>query len=371
MVVSDSVGMLSQTIEEYESDGGVVHQVDATIGGNGGELNVSVDVAVPLCGATTAHPGTEPTPQTATLEENGGLQIEFSPAAVPPIDEYTPSGVSSVRESVSVISDGTIVVTFALEFTDTEPDSAGMTADVAPAPDGNTDETVVYSERPKTDENRAAADIETAVSSDESKSRSPTEGMNASAHEPTQDAKTQTENETEHNHTLDSGTERKLASARNDDLPPYDDVEYLQCLYDTFDTFTAMADILEMDVASETVRRYMIDAGVHEPASYDTNTVVEDGADESAVENQLVADGIGLPEDIAIDELIDAIESSMTLYDVHRELDLERKQARELLEQLNLIDLVTKRLYDTDEPERRPSRNEIAERIRNSITPGQ
>ncbi|WP_224450420.1 hypothetical protein [Haloprofundus salilacus] len=204
--------------------------------------------------------------------------------------------------------------------------------------------------------------------------------------------------------------ERILADTRNEDVPPYEDTEYLQCLYDSFDTFTAMADALEMDVASETVRRYMIDAGVHQPTTYDTSDETEsrseddqsstesnktptrkgdhqyveaptverepsvepigtDETDEGEPQKPLIADGIGLPNDVELEELIDAVQSSMTLYDVQRQLGLDQRQTRELLEKLNLIDLVVKRVYGTEDPEHPPSRDEIANRVRGSVAP--
>ncbi|WP_101296843.1 hypothetical protein [Halegenticoccus soli] len=383
MGVSTSIEILSQILERYESGGGTVHQVEATLSERGKRdgLSVTVDVAVPLCSAANDRSEPDASPVTAVLGDGGELRLEFPPSIVPSMDECAPESVSTAREDVRVAADGTILVTFAL----------GVDADAEP------EEVAVSTSTPLEEPNEVA----TSVGEDERGSAAGSESG------------TETESE------ADPGaeTESALEAARNEDLPPYEDVEYLRCLYDSFDTFTAMADALEMDVTSETVRRYMIDAGVHEPASYNTTAggETEDAVDDdpAAIEatdapgeveeetlspdpptdptertapaldrasageangpsehvsrKQLVTDGIGLPDGVELEELIDAIASSLTLYDVHQQLDLDRGRTRELLERLNLIDLVVKRVYSADDPERRPSRDEIVDRIRDSV----
>ncbi|NHN58566.1 MULTISPECIES: hypothetical protein [Halorussus] len=49
--------------------------------------------------------------------------------------------------------------------------------------------------------------------------------------------------------------------------PPYRDPDQLEAVYEKYDTFAEMTDALEVDVTSQTVRRYMIQHGIHEPAS--------------------------------------------------------------------------------------------------------
>lgn len=397
MGISTSIGILSQIVDRYESDGGLVQgaNVSTSERADSDGLSASIDVAVPLC-AATEQPGTEPVPETASLGDDGALRLEFPSSIVPTMDEYAPDGVSTAREDVSVSADGTVVVTFSLGFeADPEPNAVDPAASTDPESDSDrdsdTDATPADSDRGRP--NPASAETP-----------SPARGTSAT---PTSEAEDGDETEREAKLGIEPETERELEDARNEDLPPYEDVEYLQCLYDSLDTFAVMADVLEMDVASETVRRYMIDAGIHDPASYDTTSdedaqpaMVEaegsaaeaDGqqsdadptaaADESdsesaqpeeidpaehVPEKPLLADGVGLPDDVDVDELMDTIESSMTLYDVHRQLDLNRSQTRELLERLDLIDLVVKRVYDSNAPERPPSRDEIASRIRESV----
>ncbi|MFC4440108.1 MULTISPECIES: hypothetical protein [Natrialbaceae] len=397
MGISTSIGILSQIVDRYESDGGLVQGADVSTSerADSDGLSASIDVAVPLC-AAAEQPETEPVPETASLGDDGALRLEFPSSIVPTMDEYAPDGVSTAREDVSVSADGTVVVTFSLGFeADPEPNAVDPVASTDPELDSDTDATPADSDRRRP--NPASAETATETSS-------PARGTSTT---PASEAEDEDETEREAKLGIEPETERELEDARNEDLPPYEDVEYLQCLYDSLDTFAVMADVLEMDVASETVRRYMIDAGIHDPASYDTTseedaqpamveaegsaaeadgqqsdadptTAADESDSESAQpeeihpaehvpEKPLLADGAGLPDDVDVDELMDAIESSMTLYDVHRQLDLDRSQTRELLERLDLIDLVVKRVYDSNAPERSPSRDEIASRIRESV----
>lgn len=376
MSISASVGKLYHIIERYEADGGEIRRVDATIRGDGDEPRIAIDVAVPLCptaGQSTTE--AEATPRAATVDENGALTLEFPPSIVPEIDEFAPADASCVTEEATVSSEGTVVVTFALCLeADAGPSEETSSGDIED--DGNASESAGSLECDRSDREASVTSLEETGTTDESKSEPATESEDERASESSDlSPSDSTPSAASSDIAIDDETERTLAAARNDDLPPYDDVEYLQCLYDSFDTFTAMAEALEMDVASETVRRYMIDAGIHEPTSYETDVPDEDDATTddppaSVPEKRLIADGIGLPDDVEIDELMDAIESSMTLHDVSRTLGLERGRTRELLEQLNLLDLVVKRVYDSDEPERPPSRTEITDRIRESVTHG-
>ena len=66
----------------------------------------------------------------------------------------------------------------------------------------------------------------------------------------------------------------------------------------------------------------------------------------SLPDEQLVADGIGLPEDVGITDIIEAVVGSATVYEVERELDLEGERVRDLLRRLDLLDLVMCRIDD-------------------------
>lgn len=164
---------------------------------------------------------------------------------------------------------------------------------------------------------------------------------------------------------------------RDREVPPFKDPDLLASVYESCDTFAEMAETLEMDVTAETVRRYMIDYDIHEPNSYNT----ADSADETddtddataageateatdAVEEDpvVLSDGIGLSEDITVEELIGTVKGSNTIYEVKRDMGVGRQDALETLRELNLLDLVVGRL--ATEAERDISRDDIVERLR-------
>ncbi|QIB77924.1 hypothetical protein G3A49_07145 [Haloferax volcanii] len=161
-------------------------------------------------------------------------------------------------------------------------------------------------------------------------------------------------------------------AVRNPNVPAFEDTTYLEAVYARYETFERMADAFEMDVTDETVRRYMIDQGVHEPSSYETSlagdpTDVErppapaadgDGSPEA------LADGIGLPESVTIDQLADAANDAKTVYEFGKALDLERMDALDLLQDLDLLEFVMGRLTTDDDPD--VSREDVVARIRQS-----
>lgn len=139
------------------------------------------------------------------------------------------------------------------------------------------------------------------------------------------------------------------------DVPPFRDRELLAEIYETYDTFAEMKDALGMDVTAETVRRYMVDYGIHEPNSYNTSH-------DEAPAKPIIADGIGLPEDVTVESFIETVRRSNTIYEVKQGIGIERDDAIEMLKQLNLLDLVVGRL--ATESERELTREDVIERLR-------
>jgi hypothetical protein len=181
-----------------------------------------------------------------------------------------------------------------------------------------------------------------------------------------------------------SSAEGALAN-RDRDVPPFRDRELLAEVYESCDTFAEMTEALGMDVTAETVRRYMVDHGIHEPNSYDTGGSDEHEADETASRDEtaaeeetvdpepepepepdstpaVVADGIGLPDDVTVETLIETVKRSNTIYEVRRDIGIEHDDALEMLRELNLLDLVVGRL--ATEAERDISHDEIVDRLR-------
>lgn len=192
------------------------------------------------------------------------------------------------------------------------------------------------------------------------------------------------------------GTEERRAAAGDRDVPPFRDPDLLAEVYESCDTFAEMTDAIGMEVTAETVRRYMIDYGIHQPNSYDTSGDAEDaetgaGADDGAERASetptgdtddradddrqegptqdidegspvVLADGIGLPEDVTVETLIETVRTSNTLYEVERDIGVDREDALDMLRDLNLLDLVVGRLATKDR--RDIDREDVIERLR-------
>jgi hypothetical protein len=177
------------------------------------------------------------------------------------------------------------------------------------------------------------------------------------------------------------GDDTAPGSDRDRDLPPFRDPELLAEVYESCDTFAEMTEAIGMDVTAETVRRYMIDYGIHQPNSYDTGGDEEDEEDEEDAKAPapeeaespspgdeeddspvVLADGIGLPDDVTVETLIETVRSSNTLYEVARDIGLEREDALDTLRELDLLDLVVGRLATQDR--RDIEREDVIERLR-------
>jgi hypothetical protein len=163
-------------------------------------------------------------------------------------------------------------------------------------------------------------------------------------------------------------TETVANDGRNRAVPPFKNPDLLASVYESCDTFAEMAETLEMDVTAETVRRYMIDYDIHEPSSYNTadDAGGTDDADDPTAAGEedpvVLSDGIGLPEEITVEKLIGTVKGSNTIYEVKRDMGVDRQDALEMLRELNLLDLVVGRL--ATEAERDISRDDIVERLR-------
>lgn len=317
-----SFDVLSELLERYESRDRSVECVETRTDEGGAPLHATVDVTAPL--SPTADEGTDAglVPEAATLTDDGGLEVTFPTVPLP--DLATSATVSATGRAARVV-DGTVVLTVDLT--------------IAPADEG-------------------------------------------------------------------TSTSPDSPAVRDESLPPYEDTAYLEWLYESCDTFDEMSRRIEMDVSAETVRRYTIEAGVHDPTSYETSadeesTSTADGPEtdeeststadtgtsgeaqtdagttdpaseseapeaedpiESIPDEQLLTDGLGLPADLTIEDVADAVVNSMTVYEVHRQLGIGQERTRKLLKRLHLIDLVVHQM--NGEPERGTTYEEVAARIR-------
>lgn len=376
MGLHTSFDRLSEFVEHYERNGHAVRHIEVASDASGG-LEATLEVPVSLCGADSGELTPVLSPTAATLTDEHELRVEFTTAATPAL----PPGVSVDNQSVRVTSDGEILLTVTLRVDGAEGESA------------------------PTDERRDTADGGHATNEGSSAGgdgeRSPDDDSTAGESEP----------------TVATG----LEAVRDDSVPPYDDTAYLRALYDACDTFEEMSQVIEMDVAAETVRRYMIDAGVHTPTRYETSTdddrrangpetrtaseaagagggddeespadaetptsEADDADDEAGLDGaetadtgdeggqlrteQLVTDGLGLPDDLRIEDVVDAVAAASTVYEVQRHLGLETQYTWELLQQLDLLDLLVGRVADG--PDRPISHDAVMSRIRQRAANG-
>lgn len=147
---------------------------------------------------------------------------------------------------------------------------------------------------------------------------------------------------------------------RDDEVPPFRNPDLLAEVYESCGTFAEMAEQLDMDVTAETVRRYMIDYDIHEPDSYRTGDAAAATGDDGRP--VVLSDGIGLPDDVTVDTLVETVRRSNTIYEVKQEIDVDRDDALEMLQELNLLDVVMGRL--ATEGEREITREDVIDRLR-------
>ncbi|WP_424000334.1 hypothetical protein ACOZ4I_13375 [Haloarcula salina] len=402
MEIHNAFRALAEVIDAYESRGRSIQTVEATPADTSAAvLDVTVSMPVSVCSGGGAADGL--TPKNAMLTDSGDLKVEFSPAATD-LPHITDASLSVNDVAAAVTDDGlSLTVDLTIDAT-AEPDE---TASVDCGPDqANTAEAATVGSVPSaaTDGSgsRGASDVADTQSAlagdDESPACSRPDGGATDEAQP--------------DHESDEESDA-FAAVRDESVPPYEDSDYLQALYDECENFREIAEQIQMDVSSETVRRYMIEADIHVPNTYNTSgedgdsateadepadsasqSAADDEAEQASVaaaddeaerasvtepvaaesaglgdepagdlpDEQLVTDGLGLPADVQLRDVADAVVDSETVYEVQRRLRLDRPQTRELLEELNLLDLVLGRLVD--EPDRAVSYETVATRIR-------
>ncbi|WP_089882723.1 hypothetical protein [Halogeometricum limi] len=402
MALQTSFDALSEIVEQFESDGRTLRSIEASTGDASSDaLRVAMDVPLSLLAPEGSCP--DLTPSGASLTADGGLCVEFDTDAVDELVATSDAVVSAETRDVSLSPEAELVVSVVLHI-DPDGDSPRRIET-----DGHADVGAGGTTDVETESAATPTVTETSDSGTDANDAGVADDADGSA--PTVD-----------DDTADDETD-ELAAVRDESVPPYEDTPYLRHLYDTCETFVEMSRKIEMDVASETVRRYMIEAGVHDPTSYDTQSTsaepstsskpsmssepstsaepstpqstsvpetgseraetdaAESSSDDAAVVDepdapesaaaedaesvpteQLVTDGLGLPDDCRIEDVVDAVVESTTLFEVQRRLDMDRQPTQELLRQLNLLDLVVHRVADG--PKRRVSYEDVATRIR-------
>ena len=196
------------------------------------------------------------------------------------------------------------------------------------------------------------------------------------------------------------------ADEANPETPAHKDPARLREVYETCGTFAEMTEALGATVTAQTVRRNMIQYGIHEPSRQGTTGNAEsesesrraeranlneretecDGDDgagresdsESAGESEsggelrnenddeAAADErtVDLPSHVTLDDVRSAVADASTLYEVQRTLRIDRTKARKILQSLDLFELVGGRVATAEEKEE--SVAEIDRRIQNA-----
>jgi hypothetical protein len=347
MVQRATLEAVTGAVDACEADGATVQSVTADLG-TAPCPSARLVVDYPLAGEGA------PTPETATLAADDRATVGFR---VPSPADWLPAEAPVTVESVAVesvaVADGALRCTHRLVFADPTDGGSGD----EPATTGRTDTTPTG----------------TSVADGEADAAKPS---------PESDGGTDDRTDDHEQDRPTTSTPAALGTVRDESVPAYEDDEYLRVLYESCDTFEEMSRHIEMDVVAETVRRYMVDAGVHDPDSYDTvartgadtddaadggpaaDTAAEPGRDADATapgEEPLVTDGLGLPAGLQVGDLADAVTDAATVREVSRTLDLEDGRTRELLTRLGLLDLVLGRITD-DHGEH--GRGEVVERVR-------
>ena len=170
---------------------------------------------------------------TDDLLKRDQIRIEFAARVPFPAAEETPDGMTLNPMEVRLTEEGSLEITVAATARTCDPPTTDSETETEELSDpSDTDETV---ERPSESSETDLGARRSAMNADASDSECGSENTD----------------------TADADTDR----------PAYRDPERLAAVYSEHDTFAEMTDALDVEVTPQTVRRYMIKHGIHEPAS--------------------------------------------------------------------------------------------------------
>ncbi|WP_096389814.1 hypothetical protein [Halopenitus persicus] len=410
MGIGNRLQELGRFLDECERRGEAIDDVDvATITGvEADRLTADLEVTLSI----------DPTADGAALRDprvGSDGTVRFALASTTALTPTTDHDVSTRPTGADLRPDGTLTVTLAA----TVPADRSRAAEPDPDVEADADDgTAGGAAAADADPAEATETALSAVAGAETAAADGPAAAGASAATSPDDARaTPTDVRTE-----SDGRETAATFTSDRDVPPFKDPELLAEVYEACETFAEMADALEMDVTGETVRRYMIDYDIHEPNTYRTGDAADDGDDQEddvgsstdpsrasdratpetdrpapgtesadvdhpspsadvdhpspsadvdhstrsvdADEPVVLSDGIGLPEDVTVDALIETVMRSNTIYEVKRDVDVDREDALELLKELNLLEFVVGQL--ATEGERETTREDIIACLRES-----
>ena len=404
MGISDALEELGRYLDRCEDRVQRVELLEGAGSGENGALTADLAVTLPVGEGGIDGETVEASPVAIT--DDGAIRVTFESSAG--IVPATNDRVTVESRDVTVTDRGDLSVTLSVSVpTDRSSPpvrSNGKTAgtgveslartDTAPVRSGTSDDSRLDVERDdvgnvrglRSDSDDAASMTHDATDDRErTDDRRKTDGRERTDDRRQTDDRERTDDrrQTDGREQTNADAESEPPSSTSDrDVPPFEDRELLEEVYESCDTFAEMPEAIGMDVTAETVRRYMIDHGIHKPNSYNTTRTgdrsdddeSESDGDRSADSDEdrptdvddepltVVADGIGLPEDVTIDAIIDTVSRSNTIYEVQRDIGVGRREALDMLRELNLLDLVVGRL--ATEGDRRISREEVIDRLR-------
>jgi len=398
MGLQHAFDVLAQVVEQFERQGQSVRDVETTTDSHSTDtLDVSMTIPVSLCGVSNGTLNSSFLLERASLSDSGNITVTLSVSDLLPKLSSAEMVVDTEKRGIHV-DDGKLIMTVGFRIDPTVSTAAATTTADDTAPDEeqardspDVDDVALDKEQSKdttgadTGKNVGGNDDTLAARLLAAESDDVPADEGRSCHGNGGSAETVDDSD-------DDRLAARLAAARSDDVPAYEDTDYLRTLYESCGTFTEMSNRIEMDVAAETVRRYMIEANIHNPSSYDTATHdserddSDDGTEDTASvtddtdvglesagpepapssrddtpEEQFVTDGIGLPEGVAVEDIVSTVVDATAVYEVQQSLDIGHEQARDLLEQLNILDLV---LHRIDGQPDKVSKNDVVQRIR-------
>lgn len=152
--------------------------------------------------------------------------------------------------------------------------------------------------------------------------------------------------------TLSAGEDDERNGESEDEIPYHKDRERLAKVYEEHDTFAEMTEALGVDVTPATVRQHMVNWGIHPDSTAEADDQnsedVSDELDGEDFRERIQADGCGLPDDLTVEELVEVVADAHTLYEARTGLGLDTGTTRELLDELDLLNMVTSRMATKD-----------------------
>jgi hypothetical protein len=336
MGVGGTLRQLAGFLEECEQSGTVDAVELVECNDSGDWTGLSANVELTLSGSPTDWDAM--TLCATSVNADGTVRFAFeTPDAIVPASDYD---VTVEQEETTLESDGSVRIVLAVSV---EDDSSPVTTGISGT------------------SGASGASGTSGISGISGASGA--SGTSTTASQPTADDRSS------RGDVSGNGADGASPDSSDRDVPAFKNPDLLQNVYESCDTFAEMADTLEMDVTAETVRRYMIDFDIHEPNRYNTDPSVDDPEPDEATEfgeeeldPVVLSDGIGLPEDVTVDTLIETVKESNTIYEVKQNIGIDRQNALEMLRDLNLLDLVMGRL--ATEAERDIGREDVIRRLR-------